>query len=342
MQPVVTFAIPCYNVEHCIEHCLTTILLPDILDKIEILCINDGSTDGTSDILHQYENKYPNVIHVIDKENGGWGTAINLSIRTAKGKYFKEIDADDWVETSSISKYIKLLEGVECDYVATDYAEYWKNENVLKPHTYQEEIYNQAYDIDVFWNKYPKAWGFPIHAITYRTEFIQNIHLSVGDRFYGDIEYIVRTLPFIRNLIILPIIVTIYFRGSDTQSTSTAGYKKHYRDFITLSQRLIEFYSHLPETPMQLHNLIANTVYGSAIRSYELMMSTEYAGLNEGIRHEIIAYDTWLKNAHKQIYRNCNNAKKHGVRYILLWRLFHVNILSFSILLRKKQTNTPK
>lgn len=336
MQPIVTFAIPCYNVEHCVEHCITSIMHPDILDSVEILCINDGSTDNTSTLLHKYKDQHPDVIRVIDKENGGWGTAINLAIREAKGKYFKEIDADDWVETTNLPVYIKLLEETDCDYVATDYAEYWQNEHVLHPHTYLTQIYNRVLDMSTFWKDYPDAWGFPIHAITYRTGFIQNIDLTVGERFYGDIEYIIRTLPFIHNLIVLPVIVTIYFRGSNTQSTSTAGYKKHYRDFVALSQRLIDFYSHLPELPMQLRELITNTVYGSAIRSYELMMSTEFAGRNKGIQQELSAYDTWLKNANINIYRNCNNAKKHGIRYILFWRLFHFNILTLRVLLNKR------
>ena len=70
-------------------------LVDDILDDIEILLINDGSKDNTLEILHQYEAKYPSIIRVINKENGGWGTAINLGIREANGKYLKEVDADD-------------------------------------------------------------------------------------------------------------------------------------------------------------------------------------------------------------------------------------------------------
>ena len=144
MNPIVTFAVPCYNVEHCIEHCLTSILHPDVLDRIEILCINDGSTDNTSSLLHQYGNRYPDVVRVIDKENGGWGTAINLAIREARGRYFKEIDADDWVENSNLPEFIRLLEKLECDYVATDYAEYWEKEDALHLHTYKKQIYNQT------------------------------------------------------------------------------------------------------------------------------------------------------------------------------------------------------
>ena len=81
MSKTLTFLVPCYNVEHCVRHCIDSMLVDPILDDIEILLINDGSKDKTLEILREYETKYPDTVRVIDKPNGGWGTAINLGVR---------------------------------------------------------------------------------------------------------------------------------------------------------------------------------------------------------------------------------------------------------------------
>lgn len=326
-NPVVTFFIPCYNVISCVERCINSMLHPDILDKIEILAINDGSKDDTSALLHQFESKYPDIIRVIDKENGGWGTAVNMAIKEARGKYFKEVDADDWVETDNLPTYLAKLEGLNVDYIATNYTEYWKQEDKMHPHTFHQEIYDNIYSIDDFWNQYPNAWDFPIHAITYRTQFIQDINLTVGKRYYGDLEYIMRTLPYVKSMIVIPINVTIYFRGSDEQSTSASGYKKHYRDFVELSQRMVRFWNEMPNVNDRLKLSLKNAIMGSVGRSYELMMSTEFAGNNSGIRQEIKVYDNWVKSNNKEFYDYCGALRKKGCPYIKIWRMFHINIL---------------
>ena len=224
-----TFLIPCYNVSSCVSHCIDSMLVDDLFDDIEILLINDGSKDNTLDILHQYEKKYSSVIRVIDKENGGWGTAINLGIREAKGKYLKEVDADDWVSSENLKEYIAFLKNNDIDYIATNYTEYFKTTDKYERHIYQKDIYNKPMSLNDFWENHSNAWDFPIHAITYRTQVLQDNNIKVGDRYYGDIEYNLYSLPYVQTICVLPINVTIYFRGSNEQSTSTSGYTKHYK-----------------------------------------------------------------------------------------------------------------
>ena len=79
--PVVTFIIPCYNVASCVGHCLESILQPGILNKIEVLAVNDGSQDETLSVLKKHEQQHPDCLRVIDKANGGWGTAINKAVK---------------------------------------------------------------------------------------------------------------------------------------------------------------------------------------------------------------------------------------------------------------------
>ena len=323
-----TFLIPCYNVAGCVRHCIESMLVDDILDDIEILLINDGSQDNTLDILREYEQKHPTVVRVIDKQNGGWGTAINLGIREAQGKYIKEVDADDWVSSDNLQEYISFLKANKIDYIATDYTEYLKAEDKYIQHSYHKEIYNNPMSLNDFWEKHPSAWDFPIHAITYRTQVLRDNDIKVGDRYYGDIEYNLYPLPHVHTICALPLNVTVYFRGSDEQSTSTVGYAKHYKDYVAMSQRITHFFlSAMSTLHPNLHCFMEDTVQGTLARAYYIMMSPVYAGKATNSVTELKRFDHWLKETSKTLYRHCGRHRKHGVAFIRLWRWCGINLL---------------
>lgn len=323
-----TFLIPCYNVESCVRHCIDSMLINDILDDIEILAINDGSKDNTIDILRDYETKYPSVIRVIDKENGGWGTAINLGIREAQGKYLKEVDSDDWVCTENLKPFIAYLKKSDCDYVATEYKDFFKADDSFLLHSYQNDCYNQDLSISDFWLRYPKAWGFPIHSVTFRTDLLKDMNLTVGDRFYCDLEYILYPLPVVKTISVLNIPISVYFHGSDEQSTGLSGYKKHYKDYIDLAKRLVTFYNTLPEaTIAPVRKCIIDNIQGVINFAYILLLSPTYLG-KEAIDPIRKDFDLWLKNNGSLYYHTSNELKKRGLPYLKLWRKLGVNILS--------------
>ena len=99
---LISFIVPVYNTELYLEECLDSLLNQDIShDEYEIICVNDGSTDGSSEILHRYASEYHNVV-VIDKENGGVSSARNVGIDVAKGKYIWFFDSDDVLKNNSL------------------------------------------------------------------------------------------------------------------------------------------------------------------------------------------------------------------------------------------------
>ena len=94
---ILSIIVSVYNAEKYLETCLESLLNQDI-DKsmYEIICVNDGSTDGSFAILKEYEKQYDNVV-LIDKENEGVSIARNIGLEKARGDYVWFIDADDWV-----------------------------------------------------------------------------------------------------------------------------------------------------------------------------------------------------------------------------------------------------
>ena len=110
MEKVLTVVVPAYNAETDIRDNLESFCIPGILEKIEILVVDDGSTDRTGEIAEKYAKWYPDSFRVIHKENGGHGSGINYGISHASGFYFKVVDADDWVNKEAFAKLVRVLE----------------------------------------------------------------------------------------------------------------------------------------------------------------------------------------------------------------------------------------
>ena len=107
----ISFAIPCYNSEAYMAQAIESILPGG--EDVEILIVNDGSKDRTVEIGKEYEEKYPGIVKLINKENGGHGDAVNTGLSHASGKYFKVVDSDDWVDRISLMKILNVLKNFE-------------------------------------------------------------------------------------------------------------------------------------------------------------------------------------------------------------------------------------
>ena len=103
--PLVSVLIPVYNVEKYLSRCLDS-LINQTLTDIEIICVNDGSTDGSLKILKQYQEK-DNRIVIVDKKNGGLPSARNAGLDRARGQYVGFVDSDDYVEPSMFETLYK-------------------------------------------------------------------------------------------------------------------------------------------------------------------------------------------------------------------------------------------
>ena len=109
----ISFAIPSYNSQEYMSHAIESILVGG--EDVEIIIVNDGSSDDTSKIAHEYEEKYPTIIKAVDKENGGHGDAVNSGLTHATGKYFKVVDSDDWVDAEALQKILEFLKKLESE-----------------------------------------------------------------------------------------------------------------------------------------------------------------------------------------------------------------------------------
>lgn len=111
MDKILSIIVPSYNMEAYLPKCLGSLVVDDreLLQKLDVIVVNDGSKDRTSEVAHEFEAKYPGVFRVIDKVNGHYGSCINAALKVASGFYVKVLDADDWFDSDSFASYIGFL-----------------------------------------------------------------------------------------------------------------------------------------------------------------------------------------------------------------------------------------
>ena len=107
---LLSVAIPCYNSEAYMANCIESLLVGG--EEVEIIVVNDGSKDRTAEIAEEYRVKYPTIVKVVNKENGGHGSAVNAGLENATGLYFKVVDSDDWVDKDA---YKEILDSGDRD-----------------------------------------------------------------------------------------------------------------------------------------------------------------------------------------------------------------------------------
>ena len=107
-MPKVSIIVPVWNKEKTIERTINS-LLNQTIEQIEIILVNDGSKDNSKIILNKYQNKYPEKIKVINKENGGLSSARNAGIKKATGEYITFLDAGDYLDINLLKKRCYII-----------------------------------------------------------------------------------------------------------------------------------------------------------------------------------------------------------------------------------------
>lgn len=239
MEKVLTVSIAAYNCDNYIEGALNSLLDEAIVDDIEILVCDDGGKDRTLDIVRDYEKKFPNTVKAVHKENGGYGSVINTNARLATGKYFKQLDGDDWFDTKNLIKFIELLKNIDDDYVITPYIEF---DEVSKQIKVEDRFSSFEGSIDV--DEVDVKDFLSMHSTTIKTSILHEIDISITEHcFYTDVEFILLPLPYIKTLYFNHMPIYVYRIGREGQSVSPEGVKKHYQEHETVFWNTVSIYN---------------------------------------------------------------------------------------------------
>ena len=258
----ISFAIPCYNSESYMEHAIESILKGG--EDVEIIIVNDGSKDRTSEIAKQYEKKYPTIVKAIDKENGGHGDAVNTGLKYATGLYFKVVDSADWVDEGALEQILSVLhEMVEkqtlIDMLVSNYV-YEKVGAKHKKVIHYRNVMPQNRIIT--WKEmghFRLAQYILMHSVIYRTELLKMCKLELPKHtFYVDNIYVYYPLPHVKTLYYLDVNFYRYFIGREDQSVNEKNMIKRIDQQIFVTKTMIDMYSLRKIPNKQLRNYMTN------------------------------------------------------------------------------------
>lgn len=103
----ITFTVPCYNSQDYMRRCIDSLLVGG--EDVEIIIVDDGSTDATGEIADYYEGLYPDIVKAVHKPNGGHGSGVNKGLELAEGIFFKVVDSDDWLDERAYEKLMHRI-----------------------------------------------------------------------------------------------------------------------------------------------------------------------------------------------------------------------------------------
>ncbi|MGN1166531.1 MAG: glycosyltransferase family 2 protein [Lachnospiraceae bacterium] len=174
----VSIIIPVYNVEEYLIECMDSVV-GQTLDDLEIICVNDGSTDRSLDILKQYQ-KQDKRIMLIDKENGGYGHAMNCGLDHATGEYIGIVEPDDYVPLNMYEDLYKKAVEHNLDFVKADFYRFKRSESGSME-LYYNHLSPKKEDYNVVFNpsETPEALRFIMNTWSgiYRREFLEEYHI---------------------------------------------------------------------------------------------------------------------------------------------------------------------
>ena len=293
---LLTIVVPCYNSAFYVRKCVDSLLTGR--ERVEIIIVNDGSTDDTGAIADSYASEYPDTVRVIHQENGGHGEGINQGLKHATGTYFKVVDSDDRLGEDELQTLLDRLDELEpqggVDLVVTDYV-YQNIHNINK----------EKHQTIRYWNIFPEnevvTWSetrpftehqyITIHSATFRTQLLRDNWVDLPKHtFYEDNLYIYLALPMTKKLLYLNIGLYHYTIGRDGQSVADQTMKKRYRDQIKVALQVLA--AHDITAITQQERKLGKYMYHEAKMMF--VIATVFARLNktrEADEHVIAMWD---------------------------------------------------
>lgn len=244
MNKLLTIIIPSFNMEMYLARGLNSLIVSDkkMLDRLDIIIVNDGSKDKTSSIGHDFEKEYPGVIRIIDKPNGHYGSCINSALKVATGLYVKVMDADDTYITTGfedVLNTINCLIGSEQipDALITDYRIVDEKGDIQSHISYRIPKQKNLQTADYI----KQMLHMQMHAIAFRTDLLKDIEYSQTEGImYTDSEWVTYPIPYCRTIYYIPSELYSYVLGREGQSMERKTMIKNINMFAIISARMYE------------------------------------------------------------------------------------------------------
>ena len=301
---LLSVAIPCYNSENYMRHAVETLLVGG--DDVEIIIVDDGSSDRTYEIGLELSAQHPGIVRVVHQENAGHGGAVNTGLREATGLYFKVVDSDDWVKEEAFLEALATLKSLVedsaapdmfiCNYVYEKVGE--KKKKVIHYRNCMPQDCIFTWD-DV--SHFRTGQFILMHSVIYRTKLLRECGLELPlHTFYVDNIYVYQPLPQVKTMYYKDLNLYRYFIGREDQSVNENNMMKR------IDQQLL-----VTRTIIDLHDLskLKNRPLRSYMTKYLMIMMTISSvflikiGTEEALQKKDELWD-YLESKNKKMYKD--------------------------------------
>ena len=324
---ILTISVAAYNVEKYIKNTLDSILNTELYSKFEVLVIDDGSTDNTYNVVKKYEEMYPDSFKTIHKENGGYGSTVNYSIKHAVGKYFKLLDGDDWYDTDGLKSLIYELEQTDVDIVFNLFNKII-NGKIISGISFDNKYFGREFGIE----ELDINEGIPMHSVTYKTSVLKESGLMLKERkFYTDNYYVSIPLTRVNTVKFLNFPVYNYRLGLSGQTMNRAVNIKHINDLKEISLDLIDYFSKI-DTSCKSYNYLCTRIAATCTDYFAALLTLP---ISKESLIQIKEFDKFIKIKSSPLYERMANLERKASKTIHMIRKSNYSLYWIFGLLRK-------
>lgn len=243
---ILSVAIPCYNSSDYMEKAVMSAVSGG--EDIEVIIVDDGSTDGTADLGKKLAEKYPDCVHYLYKENGGHGDAVMAGLSIATGTYFKVLDSDDWLDTEGLRKVVAYL---KTQSLADIFYDMFLCNYVYEKTTEKRKVvisYKNIVPVEKMFtwedaNRFKTGHYILMHSVIYRTEMLKDCGMTLPKHtFYVDNIYVYYPLPYVKSMYYMDVDLYHYFIGREDQSVNESVMIRRIDQQIRVTELMLDMY----------------------------------------------------------------------------------------------------
>ena len=322
-EKILTVIVPTYNMERYLDRCLSSLIVDNSskMDSLEVIVVNDGSTDKSSEIAHSFESRYPETFKVMDKPNANYGSCINVALPLARGKYVKILDADDFFDTQLFSKFISILMNCQADMVLTDMREVDISGNAGASHSFEGILPEQKVIGLASYAKAMNGVGFYMQNVTYLTgKLVSAGYKQTEGISYTDQEWLFLPISLMESAEYYPVCLYNYLVGRTGQTVDMKVHRKNMWMEIEGTRVMLEEWEDMSGRIEDRD--VFNFFYGRLLARIRtiyvmyLLKSSKYEGMQA-----LVSFDRYLSEKDSGLYEMAGALNTaYGFPYVRKWR----------------------
>ena len=323
---ILSVSIAAYNVAKTLDQALMPFLDENVAPYVDVMIVDDGSKDDTVKVAEKYTAKLPDTFRIISKKNGGWGSTVNSGIAAAKGKYFKQLDGDDYFSLENLADFVAFLQKTDADMIHSPFVQFEDGSNAVISEIggygggYANFILNETLRLDECGEYIPA-----MHCLTVKTDILRRNSITILEHcFYTDIEYMLKAYNYCDTICFYKKPVYYYRLARDGQSMSITGVRKHYKDHIRVLKEMLAFSDKHVTDAYKKENIDRRLLEACAFQ-YVFFFALPCTGEN---KKELKEYDSFLKKEYPVIYRKIDGRQISVLR--------KTNFIGYKLLAKQK------